>query len=122
MKWIVSEAKRLKNATRFSIQGFQAAWQGEAAFRFEVVLAIVLLPTALVLNVSHLERIALVASVLLVLIVELLNSAVEAAIDRVSTDHHPLAGRGKDLGSAAVFVALGLTLFTWSTIIWHHFF
>lgn len=121
MKWIGAEAKRLVNATRFSMQGFRAAWQGEAAFRFEVVLAVVMLPTALLLNVSHLERVALVGCVLLVLIVELLNSAVEAAIDRVSKEHHPLAGRGKDLGSAAVFVALGLTLFTWVTILWQHF-
>ena len=122
MNWISAEAKRLVNATRFSMQGFRAAWQGEAAFRFEVVLAVVLLPTALLLDISPLERVALVGCVLLVLIVELLNSAVEAAIDRVGTEHHPLAGRGKDLGSAAVFVALGLTLFTWVTILWHRFF
>jgi diacylglycerol kinase (ATP) len=117
MKLISNEIKRLNNATRFSMQGFRHAWEGEAAFRFEVVLAAVMLPAALLFDISGLERIALVGSVLLVLIVELLNSAVEAAIDRVGSEHHPLSARAKDLGSAAVFVALVLTLFTWTTVL-----
>jgi diacylglycerol kinase (ATP) len=117
MKIISNEIKRLNNATRFSMQGFRAAWEGEAAFRFEVVLASIMLPVALLLDVTSMERIALVATVMLVLIVELLNSAVEAAIDRVGSELHPLSGRAKDLGSAAVFVALLLTFFTWATVL-----
>jgi diacylglycerol kinase (ATP) len=118
MRFIVAEIKRLQNATRFSVQGFRHAWREEAAFRFEVLLAAILLPTALVLDVTPLERVALISSVLLVLIVELLNSAVEAAIDRIGTDHHPLSGQGKDLGSAAVFVALLLAGTTWVLLLW----
>ena len=116
--FIVAELKRLQNAMRFSLQGFRHAWRGEAAFRFEVALAAILLPTALLLDVERLERVALIGSVLLVLIVELLNSAVEAAIDRIGTEHHPLSGQSKDLGSAAVFVALLLAGSTWTLLLW----
>lgn len=117
MELIRKEVKRLGSATRFSMQGLQHAWKGEAAFRFEAVLAVVMLPLALLIDVSALERIALVGSVFLVLIVELLNSAVEAAIDRVGLEIHPLSARAKDLGSAAVFLALLLALFVWITIL-----
>ena len=115
---IAAELRRLQNATRFSVQGFQHAWREEAAFRFEVLLAAILLPTALLLDVGRLERAALIGSVLLVLIVELLNSALEAAIDRIGTEHHPLSGRGKDMGSAAVFTALVLAGSTWALLLW----
>lgn len=111
------EVKRLGSATRFSLQGLRQAWLGEAAFRFEVLLAIVLLSAAMLVPISRLERIALVASVFLVLIVELLNSAVEAVVDRIGPDHHPLSGQAKDLGSAAVFLALLLALFVWLSIL-----
>lgn|SRR5690606_33155545 len=117
MELIRKEVKRLGSATRFSMQGLQHAWRGEAAFRFEVILAALMLPVALVLDVAPLERIALVASIFLVLIVELINSAVEAVVDRVGPEHHPLSGRAKDLGSAAVFLALLLALFVWLTIL-----
>jgi len=117
MNIILLEIKRLASATRFSLQGLRHAWKGEAAFRFEVFCALFLLPIAMLLNVSSIERIALVASVLLVLIVELLNSAVEAAIDRISEERHPISGKAKDMGSAAVFVALILVIFTWLTIL-----
>lgn len=117
MELIRKEVKRLGSATRFSMQGLQHAWRGEAAFRFEVILAVLMLPVALVLDVAPLERIALVASIFLVLIVELINSAVEAVVDRIGPEHHPLSGRAKDLGSAAVFLALLLTLFVWLTIL-----
>jgi len=122
MNAVSNEIKRLNNATRYSMQGYRHAWDGEAAFRLEVLLSIILLPTALLLPVTTLERIALVGCVLLVLIVELLNSAVEAAIDRVSTEHHPISGRGKDLGSAAVFTALIFCAFTWGSILFDLFF
>lgn len=117
MELIRKEVKRLGSATRFSMQGLQHAWRGEAAFRFEVILAALMLPVALVLDVAPLERIALVASIFLVLIVELINSAVEAVVDRIGPEHHPLSGRAKDLGSAAVFLALLLALFVWLTIL-----
>lgn len=117
MKIVTNEVKRLSNATRYSLQGFRHAWTGEAAFRLEVVLAVVLLPTALLIPVDTLQRVALVGSLLLVLIVELLNSAIEAAIDRVGTELHPISGRGKDMGSAAVFVALLFCAFTWISIL-----
>jgi len=117
MELIRKEVKRLGSATRFSMQGLQHAWRGEAAFRFEVILAVLMLPVALVLDVAPLERIALVASIFLVLIVELINSAVEAVVDRIGPEHHPLSGRAKDLGSAAVFLALLLALFVWLTIL-----
>lgn len=122
MNIIISEIKRLAKATRFSVQGLQHAWKGEAAFRFEIFCALFLMPTAILLNVSSIERIALVGSVFLVLIVELLNSAIEAAIDRISEERHPMSGKAKDMGSAAVFLALILFLFTWLTILWGAFF
>ena len=118
MKLVTNEIKRLKHATRFSMQGMQQAWRCEAAFRFEVVLAAVLLPVACLLPVNYMERLALISTVFLVLIVELLNSAVEAVVDRVSSDHHPLSGQAKDMGSAAVFLSLWLTIITWGSIIW----
>lgn len=121
MKIIISEIKRLASATRFSLQGLKHAWKGEAAFRFEVCCSIFLLPIAILLDLSSIERIALVASVFLVLIVELLNSAVEAAIDRISEERHPISGKAKDMGSAAVFVALILMVFTWLTVLWEAF-
>lgn len=117
MKVITNEIRRLNNATRISLQGFRQAWEGEAAFRFEVVLASFMLPAAFLLQIGSLERIALIGSVLLVLIVELLNSAVEAAIDRIGSELHPLSGRAKDLGSAAVFVALIFAVLVWTIVL-----
>lgn len=117
MEIIIREVKRLGSATRFSLQGLHHAWTGEAAFRFEVVAAALLLPIALLVEVSVLERIALVGSIFLVMIVELLNSAVEAAVDRIGSEHHPLSGRAKDLGSAAVFLTLLLAGFVWLSIL-----
>ncbi len=105
--------RRIWNALRYSMRGLAHALRVESAFRQELILASVLLPVALVLRMSALETLALVASVVLVLIVELINSSIEAAVDRISLDHHRLAGRAKDLGSAAVFLALLLCFFTW---------
>lgn len=113
--------KRVLNACRYSLQGFRYAWRHEAAFRQELLFIVILLPLALWLEVSTLERIALVAVLALVIIVELLNSAVEAAIDRIGPEHHDLSGRAKDLGSAAVFVALTLTLYVWSVILYDNY-
>jgi diacylglycerol kinase (ATP) len=113
--------KRVIRATRFSAQGFAHAWQHEAAFRQELAGSLVLTPIALWLGTTVYERLLLVACLLLVLIVELLNSAVEAAIDRVGDEHHELSGRAKDLGSAAVFVSLVLTLLAWAAVAWKRF-
>lgn len=109
--------RRLINAVRYSADGFRAAWQQEDAFRQEVLLAAVMIPVALVLPVTAVERLLLIGSVCLVLIVELLNTAIEAAIDRQSYDINPLAKTAKDVGSAAVTLALVLALFSWVSIV-----
>lgn len=97
---------RLLKATLFSWQGLQAAFRNEAAFRLECVLTILLAPLGLWLGQNGLEKALLLAVLLLVLIVELLNSAIEAVVDRFGGDMHELSGRAKDIGSAAVFIAL----------------
>ena len=98
--------RRIWNAVFYSMAGFAAAFKYEDAFRQEVILAAILIPLSFFLDVSNLGRALMIASVLLVLMVELLNSALEASVDRVSIENHPLAKRAKDIGSAAVFVAL----------------
>ena len=108
--------KRLVNAFFFSVAGLVSAYRHESAFRQEVALAAVLLPLACVLPVSATERVLLIGSVLLTLIVELLNSGVEAAIDRISFDTHRLSKRAKDLGSAAVLISLVVVAVTWALL------
>ncbi|GAA5647854.1 MULTISPECIES: diacylglycerol kinase [Vibrio] len=112
-----SGVRRVVDATGYSIQGLKSAWQHEAAFRQEAVLTVILSVAAFALPVTHLERIAMIGSLLLVVIVELINSAIEAVVDRISDDWHELSGRAKDIGSSAVFVALGLALFVWGSIL-----
>lgn len=107
---------RIANACRYSMQGFGHALRHEAAFRQELVLVIPAIILVFFLPVTPIEKFILFATSLLVLIVELLNSAVEAVVDRVSTEQHPLAGRAKDLGSAAVFLALTLMAVAWVVI------
>jgi diacylglycerol kinase (ATP) len=109
--------RRILDATGYSLQGLKAAWIHEAAFRQELVLTLVLSICAFLLPVTTLERIMMISSLLLVVIVELINSAIEAVVDRVSDDWHELSGRAKDIGSAAVFVALFLALFVWASIL-----
>ena len=109
--------RRLINATGYSIDGLAAAARHEDAFRQELILAAVLVPLGLYFGASGVERALLVASVLLVLIVELLNSAVEATVDRVSLDDHNLAKRAKDIGSAAVLIALVLLALVWAIVL-----
>jgi len=108
---------RIYRAFFYSLSGFKHAFVHESAFRQELLLTSLLLPIALWVEVSRLERVALIASVFLVLIVELVNSAIEAAIDRISLDEHPLSGRAKDLGSAAVMLALLVCVLTWCSIL-----
>lgn len=98
--------RRLLNATRFTLRGLAAAFRHEEAFRLELLLALGLIPSALFVPVGGAAKALMVASVLLVLIVELLNSALEATVDRISLEEHPLAQRAKDIGSAAVFLSL----------------
>jgi diacylglycerol kinase (ATP) len=109
--------RRLLNATRYSFDGFRAAWQHEDAFRQEVVLAVLLVPIALALPVSVVEKVLLVGVVLLVLIVELLNTGIEAAVDRDSLEINPLGKRAKDFGSAAVMLSLLLAAGTWIAVL-----
>ena len=113
--------RRIVNATFFSLAGLRAAWLHESAFRQETLLCAVLIPAAFWLGQTAVERALLVGSCLLVLIVELLNSGVEAVVDRVGDEHHDLAGRAKDLGSAAVFVSLALVVVVWGLIAWARF-
>jgi diacylglycerol kinase (ATP) len=112
--------RRLVQAWFNSLVGLADAWRGESAFRQEILLAAILVPVACWLRVTPVERAVLIASVLLVLIVELLNSSVEAAIDRISLDRHRLSRRAKDLGSAAVLVALLLLGVVWALVLLAH--
>ncbi|MCO7513591.1 diacylglycerol kinase [Pseudomonas guariconensis] len=109
--------KRILNAAGYSLDGLRAAFKGEAAFRQLVLLNVLLIPLAFWLPVSRAERAILIAVCLLGLIVELLNSAVEAAIDRISLDRHPLSKNAKDMGSAAQLVALGMVALVWGVIL-----
>ncbi|MGE3774443.1 MAG: diacylglycerol kinase [Gammaproteobacteria bacterium] len=112
---------RLWKACGYSLQGFRAAWRHEAAFRQELTIAVLLLPAAGWLARDALEFALLVATLLLVLVVELLNSGIEAIVDRVGTERHELSGRAKDLGSAAVLLSLVMAVVVWGAIAWTRF-
>ena len=108
---------RLWNALGYSLQGLASALRHEDAFRQECLLAAVLIPAVFFIPVGGTEKAMMIASVLLVLIVELLNSAVEAVVDRISLENHELAGRAKDFGSAAVFLSLVNVPVVWALIL-----
>jgi diacylglycerol kinase (ATP) len=108
---------RILLATKWSLQGLRAAWLHESSFRLEVYLMAVLAPLGFWLGDTGVERALLVGSGLLVLSIELLNSAIEAVIERYGAEHHELAGRAKDMGSAAVFVLMMNVLLTWGLIL-----
>ena len=108
---------RIVAAAGYSWNGLRAAWRDEAAFRLECGAALVLAPVGVWLGETAVERVLLLGSLLLVLIVELLNSAVEATVDRIGQERHPLAGQAKDLASAAVLVSLLLALLVWGSIV-----
>jgi len=112
-----SGLKRIFNAAGYSFDGLRAAFTGEAAFRQLVLLNAVLIPVAFCLPVSRLERAVLIAVCLVALIVELLNSAIEATVDRISLERHPLSKNAKDMGSAAQFIALSLIGLVWAVIL-----
>ena len=109
--------RRLRQASRYSWQGLRAAYAHEEAFRQEVWLCLVLLPLGLWLGDDGVERVLLAGSLLLVLMVELLNTAVENAIDRIGSERHELSGRAKDVGSAAVLVALANAVLVWLLVL-----
>ncbi len=107
-----------RNAARFSAQGFTQAFKRESAFRQELAVLVVLTPLAIWMSGSVLDFVALMGVAGFVLTVELLNSAIEAAVDRVGTDHHELAGLAKDYGSAAVFMSLTVAGIVWLAFLW----
>lgn len=108
--------RRILGAATYSWQGLKACFKHEEAFRIEVIFAAFLLPLAWLITATAVELVLLIGSVVFVLIVELLNSAVEAVVDRIGHEHHELAGRAKDLGSAAVMLSVGLLFVTWLLI------
>lgn len=108
---------RLFNAFGYSLEGFRAAYKHEDAFRQEVLLAAILIPLALWLPVTLIGKALMIASVLLVIIVELINSAIEATVDRISLENHDLAKRAKDIGSSAVLVSLINVIVVWVMVL-----
>jgi len=103
-------------ATGIALQGLRAAWQHEDAFRQEVLVAAIAIPAALLLPAEPLGKVLMIASILLVLIVELLNSALETAVDHTSLEQHPLAKRAKDIASAAVFLSIANAVVVWALV------
>lgn len=108
---------RILNAAGYSWAGLRAAFRHENAFRQEILVALVCVPLALVLEPSAIGRALLIGTLMLVLIVELLNSAIEAVVDRISLENHPLAKKAKDMGSAAVFLSLLTTICIWALVL-----
>ena len=113
--------RRLINATGYSVEGFKAAFKNEAAFRQELALTAIMIPAGFWLGTTAVERGLLVASCLMVLITEMLNSALEAVVDRVGLEHHLLSKQAKDMGSAAVLLRLVMTMTVWGLIAWERF-
>lgn len=111
---------RIVKAAGYSWKGIRAAWQHEAAFRQEAVAAIVAILIACWLDVDAVTRVLLIGSVVMVIIVEILNSAIEAVVDRIGPEIHPLAGRAKDMGSAAVLLSIILAISVWAMLLIAH--
>ena len=109
--------KRIFLAFGYSLKGLRSAFKHEAAFRQEVLLAVIFIRLAFILDVTQIERIILITPIVLLLILEVINSAIEAVVDRIGSEHHELAGRAKDMGSAAVLVTTVLAAMTWLLII-----
>ena len=110
--------RRLINALGYSRDGLGAAWKNEAAFREEVLLAAIAIPLAIVLGNTGIERALLIGAILLILIVEILNSGLEAVVDKASPEKHELAKRAKDMGSAAVLLSLVNAAVIWACVLW----
>ena len=108
---------RIVKAAGYSWKGIRAAWQNEAAFRQEAIAALVATVVACWLDVDAISRILMIGAVVLVIIVEILNSAIEAVVDRIGSEMHPLSGRAKDMGSAAVLLSIILAIFVWVSVL-----
>ncbi|WP_390879087.1 diacylglycerol kinase [Marinobacterium arenosum] len=114
----ITGLSRFYHATNYSLQGLRAAFRNEPAFRYEVYAALVLIPLSLFVAQGGMQLAALIGTVLMVLVFELVNTAIEAVVDRAGTEFHELAGLAKDLGSAAVFVMIIITTLTWGGVLW----
>ena len=117
-QYIFLSKRRIIKSGGYSLQGLWATLQGEEAFRVESVLALLLIPLGLYLGETGAEKVLLAGSVFLVLIVEVLNSAIESVVDRLGSEQHELSGRAKDQGSAAVLLSLMLVLLVWGVLLW----
>ncbi|KQQ33505.1 diacylglycerol kinase [Duganella sp. Leaf126] len=117
-----SGLKRIFSAFFYSLDGLKSAWRHEHAFRQELVLFIVATAIALALRISAFEKLVLIAVMVLILIVELINSAIEAVVDRISLERHPLSKNAKDFGSAAVLLACLLAAATWGVVLFNRFY
>ena len=113
--------KRVWNAFGYSVEGFKSAFVTETAFRQEILLAIILAPVIIFLDVTNMAKLMLTSTIFLVLFAELINSAIEAVVDRVSMDRHDLSKKAKDIGSAIVFLALTYGGIVWAVILWDRF-
>ncbi len=114
--------KRILAAFVNSIDGFQAAWRHEYAFRQELIVVLIATVVALILPVSSFQKVLLISVLLLVLLVEIINSAIEAVVDRISLERHPLSKRAKDLGSAAVALAIMIAAMAWIVVLSNRFY
>lgn len=114
--------KRLVDAFFYSIAGFKAAWKNEEAFRQEIMAGIIIVPSGFFLGTTGTQRAMLIGSFLLIPLVELLNTAVEATVDRFGTERHELSGRAKDIGSASVFLSICIAAIVWVLIVCERFF
>lgn len=112
---------RVIKAAGYSLQGLKQTWRNEAAFRQESVLTLVAVLIACWLPVNVVEKLLLIGSVVLIVLFELINSAIEAVVDRIGPEFHELSGRAKDIGSAAVFVACLLAVVVWAALLWNRF-
>jgi diacylglycerol kinase (ATP) len=117
----LANVERLVNAFRYSVSGIRAAIEKEAAFRQELALFAALAPLGIWLGEDAVQRVLLVGSLVMVMIVELLNSAIEATVDRIGAEMHKLSGRAKDMGSAAVLFSIMLAVFTWASILYSNY-
>jgi len=117
-----SGIKRITAAFFYSMDGFKAAWQNEHAFRQEMLVTVIGTVTALSMKISAFEKLMLVAVLVFVLVVELINSALEAVVDRISLEPHPLSKTAKDLGSAAVALAIAIALAAWGVVLFNRFY
>jgi diacylglycerol kinase (ATP) len=114
-------AGRIFNAMRYSCQGFMAAWRDEHAFRQELMFCVPMAVVAACLPVTPTQKALLIGTMVLIVVVELINSAIEAVVDLVTVDHHAMAGKAKDIGSAAVMLCFGNAAVIWGLVIWERF-